>query len=177
MRSSTTSTRGTRAPRAGGIPCAPAPRPISPSSSAPGSAARSATELQGGRRPPSLLRFANSLPSSVLLIEGGYGKLGARLRVRRPGSLMPEPLGSRPAEQIDPLLHELGQTAGMVRIQAVGRGLGSRVAIGLEPRFVPGQHVPDLREGKPAGHDHVPGAEGPRAGQPSKATMVAGTSQ
>src|SRR4051794_18328590 len=109
-------------------------------------------------RPLSSKGAGGPLPSSVLLIEGGYGKLGARRRVRRPGSLVPEPLGSRPAEQIDPLLHELGQTAGMVRIQAVGRGLGSRVAIGLEPRFVPGQHVLDLREGKPAGHDPVPAA-------------------
>src|SRR4051812_33786405 len=65
-------------------------------------------------RPMSSKGAGGPLPSSVLLgVQGGYGILGAKRRVRRPGSLVPEPLGSRPAEQIDPLLHELGQTAGI----------------------------------------------------------------
>src|SRR4051794_34113414 len=97
------------------------------------------------------------LPSSALLmVRGGHWISGTRLRVRRHGLLAREPLGSRSAEQIDPLLDELGQAMGMARVRALGLGLGGRVAIGLELRFVPGQHVLDLRESEPAGHVPVP---------------------
>src|SRR3954451_17784670 len=52
----------------------------------------------------------------------------------------------------------------MAWVQAVGPSLGGRVAIGLELRIVPGQHVLDLREGEPAGHVPVPPLERRTAG-------------
>jgi hypothetical protein len=92
-------------------------------------------------------------------MQGRRLVLTARLRAYRSGPSARQPGGSRPTEQPDPLLDELGQAVGVARVQAVGRGFRGGAAVSLELRFVSGQHVLDLGEGKSAGHDPVPAWE------------------